>query len=510
MTSSEASQQFTHRERLAVIAGLMLGMFLAALDQNIVAATLPRIAADLHGARGISWIVSIYLLTSTPATLIYGKLSDLHGRRVMFQTAIVVFTLTSVLCAVAASMGQLIAFRALQGLGGGGLIAVAHATIADIVSPRERGRYQGYFVSVFAAANVLGPALGSLFAAYLTWRWAFWINIPLGTAALAISQVTLKRLAVKGHRSEIDYWGALLIVASVGSILLATTMISRDANWLSPRIVALGATGTGLFILYLIRERRAAEPILPPFLFRKPVFVMANAVTTLISASMVGMIVFIPIFMQQVHHLRAFGSGLMLLALSGAATLAAFAGGRLVAAIGRYKLVTIAGLAINVLGMFLMSTTTNTTPLALTAAYVMLSGLGGAVMPVMLVAVQNVLDAADHGAGTASTNFFRSVGGSFGAAIFGSVLIRQVTAHIDAVPSHQRLGADLGYALLNDGGRAVGATPAELRDAVLLSMSAAFGDMFRVGAAISLIALAIALFMPDVPLRKENSKSCSR
>lgn len=251
-------QNFTHRERLAVIAGLMLGMFLAALDQNIVAATLPRIAADLHGATGISWVFSIYLLTSTPATLIYGKLSDLYGRRVMFQTAIVVFTLTSVLCALSASMGQLIASRALQGLGGGGLIVVVHATIADIVSPRERGRYQAYFVSVFAAGNVLGPALGSLFAAYLTWRWVFWINLPLGLAALVISQLTLKRFQARRHRSNIDYLGALLIVASIGSILLATTMVSKDPSWISPHIIALSVAGSGLFILYLIRGDAAA------------------------------------------------------------------------------------------------------------------------------------------------------------------------------------------------------------------------------------------------------------
>src|SRR5215472_14281733 len=262
MTTPKVPQTFGHREKLAVIAGLMLGMFLAALDQNIVAATLPRIAADLQGASGISWVVSIYLLTSTPAILIYGKLSDLYGRRVMFQIAIVVFTLTSVLCALAASMGQLIASRALQGLGGGGLIVVAHATIADIVSPRERGRYQGYFASVFAAANVLGPALGSLFAGYLTWRWVFWINLPLGLATLVFSQLTLKRFEASRDRSEIDYLGALLIVASIGSILLATTMISKDASWISPHITALSAAGAALFILYLIRERRAAEPIL--------------------------------------------------------------------------------------------------------------------------------------------------------------------------------------------------------------------------------------------------------
>jgi len=507
MTSPEASQKLTHRETLAVVAGLMPGMFLAALDQNIVAATLPRIAADLQGASGISWVVSIYLLTSTPAILIYGKLSDLYGRRVMFQIAIVVFTLTSVLCALAASMGQLIASRALQGLGGGGLIVVAHATIADIVSPRERGRYQGYFASVFAAANVLGPALGSLFAGYLTWRWAFWINLPLGLATLVISQLTLKRFEARRGRSEIDYLGALLIVASIGSILLATTMISKDASWISPHITALSAAGAALFILYLIRERRAAEPILPPFLFKKPVFVMANAVTALASASMVGMIVFTPIFMQQVHQLQPVGSGLMLFAFMGAATLGAFGGGRLVAAIGRYKLVTIASLATNVFGMLLMSTTTSTTPLALTTAYVMLSGLGGAVMPVMLVAAQNVLETNDHGAGTASTDFFRAIGGSFGAAIFGSVLIRQVSVHINAVPGHQQLGADLGLALLNGGESVIGTAPTYLREAVLPSMSAAFDDMFRLGAAISVIASVVTLFMPQTRLRRAANKS---
>lgn len=235
---------------------------------------------------------------------------------------------------------------------------------------------------------------------------------------------------------------------------------------------------------------------------------MANAVSAMASASMVGLIVFTPIFMQLVYHVRTAGSGLMLIALSGAATLGSFGGGRLVAATGRYKLITIAGLAGNVAGMLLMSSTTGTTPLAIATTYIMLSGLGlGTVMPVMLVAVQNVLEADDHGAGTASTNFFRSIGGSFGAAIFGSVLTGQLAVHIDAVPGHEALGADPGFAFLNAGGGALDAVPADLREAVLLSMPPAFDDMFRVGAAVSSIALVVALFLREARLRKAAGKT---
>ncbi|HYZ32668.1 MAG TPA: MDR family MFS transporter [Crenalkalicoccus sp.] len=464
------SSRFSRRETLVIIAGLMLGMFLAALDQTIVAAALPRIAADLGDTGHMVWVVSAYLLTSTAATPVYGKLSDLYGRKVVLQAAIAVFLLASVLCGLATTMGQLIAFRALQGVGGGGLIAVAHATIADVVSPRERGRYQGYFASVFAAASVTGPALGGLFASSLTWRWVFWINLPLGLAALAMSQVALKRLPVRRSRPRIDYLGALLIAAAAGCAVLLTAAGGNDVAWNSPLIEALACGTLVLLILAVIRERRAAEPILPPRLFRQPAFVVASVISVMAAADMLGLTVFTPPFLRLAFGLQDRGAGLMLMPLSGAATFGAVAAGRLVAATGRYKLFPIVGLGAAAAAMLLLATVTGTTPPALATGYLALAGGGlGLIMPVMLVAVQNVVEARDIGSGTASVNLFRSLGGAFGVALFGAVL------------------------------RA--ARPSVPHGAAARAAAQGFHGVFLVGALIAVITLVIALFLRESPLR---------
>ena len=497
-----ADPKFTHRETIVIILGLMLGMFLAALDQTIVATALPHISADLGGTARLSWIVSSYLLTSTAATPIYGKLSDLYGRKLMLQIAIVIFLAASILCAVATSMGQLILFRALQGLGGGGLLAMAHATIADIISPRERGRYQGYFAGVFAAASVIGPVLGGLFADYLSWRWVFWINLPIGIAALVMSQFALRRLVAKRLRHEIDYLGAVLIVAGVGCVLLVTTMGGKDAAWNSPLIEALAGAALLLFGLCVLQETRAGEPILPPRLFRNPIFVVANLLNLLVSLVMIGGLVFMPLFLQMVYGLQAGAAGLMLIPLSGATTIGAVSAGRLVAATGRYKLFPIIGLVCNLGGMLLISTVTAATPLTLTAAYMALTGVGlGGVMPVMLVAIQNAVEARDLGTGTASNSFFRSMGGSFGVALFGAVLIARLDATVAAVPGHEALGPEAGTALLHAGSNALALAAADLQPAVAAAVTQAFHDMFLVGAAISLVTLMIAGFLKELPLR---------
>lgn len=506
-----ASPQFTHRETVVIITGLMLGMFLAALDQTIVATALPRISADLNGAGHLSWVVSSYLLTSTAATPIYGKLSDLYGRKLMLQVAIVIFLVTSILCGVAATMGQLIAFRALQGLGGGGLLAMAHATIADVLSPRERGRYQGYFAGVFAAASVIGPVLGGLFADYLSWRWVFWINLPIGLAALAVSEFALRRLVVKRLRHKIDYLGAVLIVSGVGCILLVTTMGGNEVAWDSPLIEGLAALALLLFGLCVLQENHASEPILPPRLFRNSVFVVANTLNFLVSLTMLGGIVFMPLFLQVVYGLSAGNSGLMLIPLSGATTIGAVSAGRLVAATGRYKLVPIIGLAANLAGMALISTVTADTPLFVTGVYMALTGIGlGAVMPVMLVAIQNAIDVRDLGTGTASNSFFRSMGGSLGVALFGAVLIARLNGAVGTVPGHEALGTDPGTALLHAGTAALQLAPPGLQAAIAASVTGSFHDMFRVGVGISAITLIAALFLKELPLRTTSGLADKR
>ncbi|MGB8839710.1 MAG: MDR family MFS transporter [Aliidongia sp.] len=508
---SELSPNFTHRETVIIIVGLMLGMFLAALDQTIVATALPHIAADLRGTEHLSWIVSSYLLISTAATPIYGKLSDLYGRKLMLQIAIVIFLAASILCAVAASLTQLIVFRALQGLGGGGLLAMAHATIADVISPRERGRYQGYFAGVYAAASVIGPVLGGLFADYLTWRWVFWINLPIGIAALAVSQYALRRLVAKRLRHKIDYPGAALIVAGVCCVLLVTTMGGNEAAWDSSLIEALAGAAVLLFGLCVLQERHASEPILPPRLFRNPVFVVANVLNLLVSVTMIGSLIFMPLFLQLTYGLTAGNSGLMLIPLSGATTIGAVTSGRLVAVTGRYKIFPIVGLIGNLLGLMLVSTVTATTPLVVTAAYLFLAGIGlGCVLPVMIVVIQNAIDVRDLGTGTASVSFFRSMGGSFGVALFGAVLLARLNAAIAAIPGHDALGPDAGTRLLHAGAAALKIIPSGFEAVVQGAMTLAFHDMFQVGAAISLLSLLVAGFLKELPLRTTSGLADQR
>ena len=499
-TTTGTEVQFSHRDRLVILVGLMLGMFLAALDQTIIATALPRISSDLHGVEHLSWIVSSYLLTSTAATPIYGKLSDLYGRKAMLQIAIVIFLLTSVLCALSATMPQLIAFRALQGLGGGGLIAMAHATIADVISPRERGRYQAYIASTFAAASVLGPVLGGLFVDHLTWRWVFWINLPIGVGALIMAQITLRRLVVRRLRHRIDYPGALLIVAAVLCVLLVTTTGGNEVPWTSPVIAGLSAAALVFGVLAVLQELRASEPILPPRLFQNRVYVVANLINVLVTVSLLGSITFLPLFLQLVYGLGAGDSGLMLMPLTISQVVGAISTGRLVAATGRYKIFPVLGVVCTGTGMILLSMAGGS--LLLAGVAMVLCGIGtGLVMPVMLVAVQNAVDVRDLGTATSSISFFRSMGGSFGVALFGAVLIARLDTHVGLIPGHDALGPDPGVALLHAGAQALDLVPAAIRSAVAAAMAHAFSDLFRVGAGIALLTFIAAILLKELPLK---------
>ncbi len=497
---AEAEAQFSHRDRIVILVGLMLGMFLAALDTTIIATALPRIAADLHGVEHLSWVVSSYLLTSTAATPVYGKLSDLYGRKVMLQIAIVVFVLTSALCALSATMAQLIAFRALQGLGGGGLIAMAHATIADIISPRERGRYQGYIASTFAAASVLGPVLGGLFVDHLTWRWVFWINLPIGVGALVMAQVTLRGLVARRLRHRIDYPGALLIVAAVLCLLLVTTMGGNEVPWTSPVIAGLTAAALIFGVLAVFQELRASEPILPPRLFANRVYVVANLINMLVTVGLFGTITFLPLFLQLVGGLSAGDSGLMLMPLTVSQVAGAICAGRLVAATGRYKIFPVLGVACTGAGMLLLSVSGGS--LLLAGAAMVLCGAGiGLVMPVMVVAVQNAVDVRDLGTATSSISFFRSIGGSFGVALFGAVLLARLDALVGIIPGHEAIGPAPGVTLLHAGAQAIDLAPAALRSALAAAIDHAFGDLFLVGAGIALLTFVAALMLKELPLK---------
>ena len=487
---------------MVIVAGLTLGMFLAALEQTIVTTALPGIAAELKTAEHMSWVVSAYLLTSTAATPIYGKLSDLYGRKLMLQTAIGIFLITSLLCGLAQTMTELIIYRALQGLGGGGLLAMAHATVADVVSPRERGRYQGYIAAVFAVASVAGPVLGGLFTAHLGWQWIFWINLPFGLAALIAAERTLKRLQVKRLRHRIDYAGAVLIVSAVCCILLITTMGGNDVAWNSPVILGLAVAAVALFALSLWQERRAPEPILPPRLFHNRNYVIAMAASVLLAMIMIGGLVFMPLFLQLIYRLPADQAGLLMIPLTLTAVAGALTAGQFVTRTGRYKHFPLIGLALQVAAMLLLGTVHATTPHWLSAVYMGLSGYGiGLFMPVMLISVQNSVEMRDLGVGTASVSFFRSMGGSFGVALFSAVLIAMLDRLIAALPGAAVLGPHPAAQLLRDGPAALASTPASLRDGVALAMTDAFQVVFWLAAGIAALAIVIVAFLREIPLR---------
>lgn len=496
------SGAFNHREILGVLSGILLGMLLAALDQSIVATALPAIAGELHGLEHLSWIVAGYLLTSTASTPVYGKMSDLYGRRTLLQIAIAVFVAASVLCGLAQDMPQLIAARALQGLGGGGLISMAQAVIADVISPRERGRYQAYLSGVWATASVGGPVLGGFFVDYLTWRWVFWINLPLGVAAFILCRRALVRLATPRAQRRIDYLGAALLTAAVADLLLIASWGGATFSWTSPTLLVLIAAAPLLVGAFMVQELRAAEPILPPRLFANAVISMASLISFIVAMAMFGAIVLLPVFLQLVIGAGAGHSGILLIPLMGGTVVGAFTSGQLMRRSGRYKPFPLAGLAMSTLAFALMATMDAATPPATAMIYMGFLGIGiGMSMPVMLVAVQNAAEPRDIGVATATVAFFRSLGGSFGAAILWSVLLGALARHLAAA------GGGLDAVLLQ-GAPDLGAhlPPAE-RALLLPALAQSFHLVFAIAAAITATSAIATCFLRELPLRTTAARA---
>jgi EmrB/QacA subfamily drug resistance transporter len=492
---------FSHREILGILSGILLGMMLAALDQTIVATALPAIASDLHGLQDLSWIVAGYLLTSTAATPIYGKLSDLYGRRALLQFAIVIFVAASLLCAAAQNIAELIAARALQGLGGGGLISMAQAVIADVIAPRERGRYQAYLSGVWATTSVGGPVLGGFFVDHLSWRWVFWINLPLGVAAFLLCRHALRRLARPRAQRRIDYLGAALLTLAVADLLLLVTWGGTVLPWTSPQLIFLMAAAPPLVFAFVVQELRAFDPILPPRLFTNPVIGCANLASFIVSMAMFGGVLLLPVFLQLVSGVGAGHSGLLLIPLMGGSVAGAFTSGQLMRRTGRYKRFALTGLAMGALAFALLATMDETTRPALAMTYMGLLGVGvGMSMPVMLVAVQNAAEARDIGVATASVAFCRSLGGAFGAAILWSVLLMALGHHLGA--------AALGSHLLEGGGVTTAITP-EQRARLVPALVPAFHLVFAMASVVAAASVVATLFLRELPLRTAPRASAS-
>jgi EmrB/QacA subfamily drug resistance transporter len=487
------------RRMLLTFSGLLLAMLLASLDQTIVSTALPTIVGDLGGIDRLAWVVTAYMLAATVTIPLWGRLSDLYGRKRLFQAAIGVFLAGSALSGAAQSLGELIAFRALQGLGAGGLMTLAMAIVADIVAPRERGRYQGYIQMVFVFASVAGPLFGGLFADHLSWRWVFYVNLPIGAVALTVVTTTLEHTGARG-RPRIDWAGATLLAAGLTAILLLTTWGGRQFAWASAETAALALGAGALLAGFVARERRAPEPILPLRLFRDPVFDVVSAVLFLTTCAFFAAIVFTPLYLQVVTGASATRSGLLLLPLMLAAAASTAVSGRLISRTGRYKRFPIAGLALMAGGLVLLATMDPGTTRAMTSLFLVVFGLGfGMVSQVLTVAVQNSVDRADIGIATGSANLFRALGGSVGVALFGAIFAARLDVWLPrTVPAAAgRLDADD----LQASPDRLAALPPAVHDGIASAVAHGLHTVFLVAAPIAGLALVVVLALREVPLR---------
>jgi EmrB/QacA subfamily drug resistance transporter len=497
----DGRQYFSHRQIIVILFGVMAGMLLFALDQGIVGTALPRIVSELGGLDKLSWVVTAYLLTSTASTPLWGKISDLYGRRLIFQVAIGIFLAGSMLAGLSQNMGQLIAFRALQGIGGGGLFAIALSIIGDVIPPRERGRYQGYFGAVFGVSSVAGPLLGGWLTDGPGWRWIFYINLPVGLAALVVTSAVLKMPVVR-REHQIDYAGAALIVAAVSCLLLYLDWRGNAYGWTEAGSLALLAGFLLLAVLFVLVELRSAEPIIPMRLFRNQVFSIGNAFGFLTGVAMFGGIIFLPVYLQAVKGFTPTQSGLSLLPAIIGIFSTSITAGQLITRTGRYKLFPILGAAVLVASLLLLSSLHVDTPFWQVALYEYLFGAGlGLTMQTVVTAIQNSVEFRDMGAATSSITFFRQMGGSIGAAVFGAVLSSRLAHYLSEQLAQAGVRAGGPAKVDANNVQAIQHLAEPIKSMVLGAFSNALDDVFLIGVPFIVVAFVIALFLREVPLR---------
>lgn len=488
------------RQRVVVIfSGLMLVVLLAALDSTIVATALPTIVGDLGGLDRLSWVTSAFLLAQTAVTPLYGKLGDLYGRKRILQSAVVLFLAGSALCGLAGSMTELIAFRALQGLGAGGLIVLTQSVVGDIVPPRERGRYQGLFGAVFGVASVAGPLLGGVIVEDISWRWIFYVNLPVGLLALTVLGATLPASGRRG-RPAIDYMGAALLAGALSAIVLVTSLGGTTWAWRSPQLVTVGALAVALIACFLLAERHAAEPVLPLSLLRDRIFTVAGGLSAIVGFAMFGAIIFLPLYFQTVDLSSPTVAGLRLLPMMIGLLLTSILSGQLISRIGRYRMFPIVGMALMAVGLWLLSRLHVGTREAVAAVYLLVLGLGlGFVMQVLVLAVQNAVDYSVLGAATSAVTMLRGIGGSIGTALFGTIFSTQLTRQLRGA-LHGALGAQVAR-----GARLTGAQVARLpqpaRSIYQHAYAHALHPVYLMAAGVAAAGLLISLFLRELPLR---------
>ncbi|MXM62700.1 DHA2 family efflux MFS transporter permease subunit [Streptomyces sp. HUCO-GS316] len=486
---------------LVSIGALLLGMLLAALDQTIVSTALPTIVSDLGGLAHLSWVVTAYLLASTAATPLWGKLGDQYGRKRLFQTAIVIFLVGSALCGMAQNMPQLIAFRALQGLGGGGLMVLSMAIVGDLVPPRERGRYQGLFGAVFGATSVLGPLLGGLFTEHLSWRWVFYINLPVGIVALAVI-ATVLRIPHRAAQHVIDYLGTFLIASVATCLVLVASLGGTTWDWDSPQIIGLAVLGVALAVVFVSVERRAAEPVLPLKLFWIRTFTLSAVISFIVGFAMFGAMTYLPTFLQVVQDVSPTMSGVHMLPMVIGMLLASTASGQIVSRTGRWKVFPIAGTGVTTLGLLLLHKLDEHSSTAEISGSFFVFGLGlGLVMQVLVLIVQNAVSYEDLGVATSGATFFRSIGASFGVAVFGAVFAGRLGDKLTDAFRGARLPPGISADTLEADPRGIAELPPGLRPAALHAYASAITDVFLYAAPVALLGFVLAWFFKEDRLR---------
>ncbi len=503
------TREFTHRQILVIYAALALGMLLAALDQTIVSTALPTIVSDLHGLSHYSWVVTSYLLASTISQPIYGKLGDLYGRKRIFQAAIGIFLVGSALCGISQNMIELTGFRGLQGLGAGGLMVTALAIIGDVVPPRERGRYQGYMGGVFAVASVIGPLIGGFLTQDASWRWVFYVNLPVGAVALAVIAIVLQSDPTERKSHRIDYEGAAALTVGAGMLTLALTWGGTQYPWGSWQVIAAFLAGAVGVVAFIAVERRAVEPLIPLRLFRNGIFRASTAMSFLVGASLFGTIIYVSLYLQVVHGTTPTSAGLKLLPLMGGVLTTSIAGGRTISRIGRYRAFPIVGTAVISLGMFLLSRVAASSGYLLVAVAMLVLGLGlGLVMPVLVLAVQNAVPRPDMGVATAGSIFFRSIGGSFGVAIFGTIFANRLGFWLPRdLPASAHLTAQQAGADLNAGLAKLAHLPPAIHTGLIEAFASSLHTVFLWAVPLGVVAFLVSLSLREVPLRDSGGES---
>jgi EmrB/QacA subfamily drug resistance transporter len=520
-----APAQLDPGKRWTIMGAVMLGLFLSAMDQTIVGTAMPRIIAELSGLKLYAWVFTSYMLASTTFVPIVGKLGDMYGRKNFFLAGIVIFLLGSIFCGMSQTMVQLIIFRGVQGVGGGFIFANAFAIIGDLFPPAERGKYAGLMSGVFGLASVIGPLIGGGITDHMNWRWVFYVNIPLGLVALVVLALVLPKSERHDATRRLDYLGAITLAAAIAPMLLAFSWAGVDYPWLSPQVIAPLVFSVAMMITFYLGEVRAEEPIVPFSLFRTSIFAVCTIVTFVSGAAMFSASVYIPLFMQGVLDFSATNAGLVLTPMTIAMVCGSFIGGQVISRTGRYKFLTVSGLSLATLGLYLMSTLSRSASQITGMEYMAILGFGlGLSFPTLVLATQNAVPYRYMGVTTSLNQFARSVGGTIGVAIMGSILTRRLNEEIgaglpprvvqespppllDALHNPRILLDDGALARLRDQGfgAVFGSDATTLFNQTISSMkeglATSITEVFMFAAILAAVSVVISLFLKEVRLK---------